>query len=57
LPNTQVGDSTAGTRNDNSAAPAIPSVAHPFLKADKAIRRIVIFYQDGTFTDYQPENA
>jgi transcriptional regulator with XRE-family HTH domain len=36
---------------------AIPAAAQPFLKADKAIRRIVIFYQDGTFTDYQPENA
>lgn len=35
----------------------LPAAAQPFLRADKAIRRIVIFYQDGTFTDYQPETA
>ncbi|WP_022824801.1 helix-turn-helix domain-containing protein [Hymenobacter norwichensis] len=55
LPNAQV--AAAGARNDNNTGPMVPSAAQPFLKADKAIRRIVIFYQDGTFTDYQPENA
>jgi len=47
-------------------APSVP-VAQALLTAaslpavlaaaptDKAIRRIIIFYQDGTFTDYQPE--
>ena len=48
---------TAGTEGGNKSGPTIPAAAQPFLKADKAIRRIVIFYQDGTFTDYQPENA
>ncbi|MDF7811841.1 helix-turn-helix transcriptional regulator [Hymenobacter sp. YC55] len=33
-----------------------PSAAQPFVEPGKAIRRIVIFYQDGTFTDYQPDN-
>jgi transcriptional regulator with XRE-family HTH domain len=38
--------------------PAAPAVELPLAalgKPGKAIRRIVIFYQDGTFTDYQPE--
>ncbi|HEX8349404.1 MAG TPA: helix-turn-helix domain-containing protein [Hymenobacter sp.] len=33
----------------------VPSAALAFAEPDKAIRRIVIFYQDGTFTDYRPE--
>lgn len=31
------------------------SLARAFAEPGKSIRRIVIFYQDGTFTDYQPE--
>lgn len=31
------------------------SLASAFAEPGKVIRRIVIFYQDGTFTDYQPE--
>lgn len=51
--------SNAGAERGNSSdvTVPVPSVAQPFLQANKAIRRIVIFYQDGTFTDYQPENA
>ncbi|UOG72977.1 hypothetical protein MTX78_12650 [Hymenobacter tibetensis] len=33
----------------------VPSQAQAFVEKNKAIRRIVIFYQDGTFTDYQPD--
>ena len=33
-----------------------PAAPLPFpVEAGKTIRRIVIFYQDGSFTDYQPE--
>jgi len=32
-----------------------PTAAQVFAEPGKSIRRIVIFYQDGTFTDYQPE--
>ncbi|HEX8428018.1 helix-turn-helix domain-containing protein [Hymenobacter sp.] len=46
------------------AAAAIPaatstaaaSIAQPFAEPGKVIRRIVIFYQDNTFTDYQPDS-
>ncbi|GAA3950361.1 helix-turn-helix domain-containing protein [Hymenobacter algoricola] len=43
-----------------AAAPAparvAPALASAFLSgSEKAIRRIVIFYHDGTFADYQPE--
>lgn len=31
------------------------SLASAFAEPGRVIRRIVIFYQDGTFTDYQPE--
>ena len=38
---------------------AAPPAAEPelalFAEPGKAIRRIVIFYRDGTFADYQPE--
>jgi transcriptional regulator with XRE-family HTH domain len=41
------------------APPAVPpadvALASAFVEPGKIIRRIVIFYQDGTFTDYQPE--
>ena len=36
-------------------SPADISLASAFVEPGKSIRRIVIFYQDGTFTDYQPE--
>ncbi|TGE06050.1 helix-turn-helix domain-containing protein [Hymenobacter fodinae] len=41
-------------------APAVAPLAAPipfqaFSEPGKSIRRIVIFYSDGTFTDYQPE--
>ncbi|TPG61717.1 helix-turn-helix domain-containing protein [Hymenobacter nivis] len=40
-----------------AAAPAgsIPPELALFAEPGKAIRRIVIFYRDGTFADYQPE--
>ncbi|WP_324678674.1 helix-turn-helix domain-containing protein [Hymenobacter sp. GOD-10R] len=38
-----------------TVAPIPPAAATAFAEPDKAIRRIVIFYQDGTFTDYRPE--
>lgn len=37
-------------------AGSVSSIAQPFAEPGKVIRRIVIFYQDGTFTDYQPDN-
>lgn len=40
------------------AADATPGAAHAsalFAGGDKPIRRIVIFYRDGSFADYQPE--
>lgn len=41
------------------AAPAkasgLPTLADVFGESGKAIRRIVIFYRDGSFADYQPE--
>lgn len=36
-------------------APGLPPEAALFAEPGKAIRRIVIFYRDGTFADYQPE--
>ena len=43
-----------------AVAPAPPPVASTspldaLVNTEKAIRRIVIFYRDGTFADYQPE--
>ncbi|SHJ25237.1 DNA-binding transcriptional regulator, XRE-family HTH domain [Hymenobacter daecheongensis DSM 21074] len=37
------------------AAASALSLATSLSQPDKAIRRIVIFYQDGTFADYRPE--
>lgn len=37
------------------APPAGADLAQALSAPDKHIRRIVIFYQDGTFADYQPE--
>ena len=37
-----------------ATTPAL-GVAQSVAEPNKAIRRIVIFYQDGTFSDYQPE--
>lgn len=34
---------------------AAPTLADVFGESGKAIRRIVIFYRDGSFADYQPE--
>ena len=49
----------AGPREPAAAAPAAAATPGPpleaLLSADKPIRRIVIFYRDGTFADYQPE--
>lgn len=45
----------------DSAVVAEPSIgaelARGLAEPGKRIRRIVIFYQDGTFTDYQPDTA
>ncbi|SFP96149.1 helix-turn-helix domain-containing protein [Hymenobacter arizonensis] len=45
-----------------SPAPVVPTIADGsataaalFARAEKPIRRIVIFYRDGSFADYQPE--
>ena len=38
-----------------STATGIPPELALFAEPGKAIRRIVIFYRDGTFADYQPE--
>jgi transcriptional regulator with XRE-family HTH domain len=38
-----------------SAASANPTAAALFAEGEKPIRRIVIFYKDGSFADYQPE--
>jgi len=38
-----------------TAPPAVASVASALPATDKAIRRIVIFYQDGSFSDFAPE--
>lgn len=38
-----------------AAAAAFTSPLAAFLEPGKKIKRIVIFYQDGTFGDYQPE--
>lgn len=38
----------------SAVAPALPNELAATVP-DKAIRRIIIFYRDGTFTDYQPE--
>lgn len=55
----------AGVAAAPVSAPAAPLAAAPagnippelalFAEPGKAIRRIVIFYRDGTFADYQPE--
>lgn len=57
-------DNAAGTTKPDTppqvppkgAIASVPdSTALAFAEPNKAIRRIVIFYQDGTFTDYRPE--
>jgi len=56
-------DSVATTQEHldaSEASASLPATPAPlpmqaFAELGKAIRRIVIFYQDGTFTDYQPE--
>ncbi|QNH63832.1 helix-turn-helix domain-containing protein [Hymenobacter sediminicola] len=40
----------------NLALPPAPPLLAQVADKEKAIRRIVIFYRDGTFTDYQPEH-
>lgn len=45
----------APTQPNNEAAPVPADAAAFLLQPGKAIRRIVIFYQDGSFADYQPE--
>lgn len=39
-----------------ATVPSDARLASAFAEPGKTIRRIVIFYQDGTFTDYQPES-
>ncbi|MGY2132326.1 hypothetical protein ACW9KT_08865 [Hymenobacter sp. HD11105] len=36
-------------------APSSPDLLSAFAEPGKTIRRIVIFYHDGTFSAYQPE--
>jgi len=47
---------TAPTSAASPTAPAVGPPRHTLPNPEKAIRRIVIFYHDGTFVDYQPEN-
>ena len=43
--------------SDSGRAASSPAtLAQPPVQPIKTIRRIVIFYQDGTFSDYQPES-
>jgi transcriptional regulator with XRE-family HTH domain len=49
---------TAPTSSEVSAPPSNPAAALSFLgEPGKAIRRIVIFYRDGSFSDYIPEGS
>ncbi|WP_210519415.1 helix-turn-helix domain-containing protein [Hymenobacter terricola] len=41
--------------DDVKSAVALPSAPALFVGIEKPIRRIVIFYRDGSFADYQPE--
>jgi hypothetical protein len=50
IPQSSYGES-AGPAVSVATAPLAPSV----FTADKPIRRIIIFYRDGTFSDFQPE--
>ncbi|WP_071843703.1 helix-turn-helix domain-containing protein [Hymenobacter sp. DG25A] len=56
---TPVATSFPVTPLPTTQAPHVPENASTFLSSlaepGKAIRRIVIFYQDGTFSAYQPE--
>ncbi|WP_245328193.1 hypothetical protein [Hymenobacter aquaticus] len=46
----------AQTGGQSAQAPAgLDTSVLAFAEPGKKIRRIVIFYQDGTFADYQPE--
>ena len=69
LPDTGPASSSQGNNRSESAAiesHKIPSaqltlpsdlpLVSQVVDKEKAIRRIVIFYRDGTFTDYQPES-
>lgn len=40
-----------------AAAPAGADLAYALAEPGKTIRRIVLFYQDGTFADFRPENG
>ncbi|MBC6698669.1 helix-turn-helix domain-containing protein [Hymenobacter puniceus] len=49
-------ETTVAKTNGAASAQSIDkSLAGALAEPGKLIRRIVIFYQDGTFTDYQPE--
>lgn len=47
----------SGESAKEPASPAGSELARSLATPGKGIRRIVIFYQDGTFADYQPEAA
>lgn len=56
----EAGSSTNAVPEEPTALPDAPAAASPtaaalFAGAEKPIRRIVIFYRDGSFADYQPE--
>ncbi|NVO33060.1 helix-turn-helix domain-containing protein, partial [Hymenobacter lapidiphilus] len=40
-----------------AATPAGADLAYALAEPGKTIRRIVLFYQDGTFTDFRPETG
>lgn len=48
-------DSSAPVAAPPSPAPAGADIAYALAEPGKRIRRIVLFYQDGTFADFQPE--
>ncbi|WP_240540691.1 hypothetical protein [Hymenobacter montanus] len=48
-------DNAPGTAAPAVVAPTDSTAAALFAGAEKPIRRIVIFYKDGSFADYHPE--
>jgi len=55
IPPASAPESPGRTEKSNPPAPMAADAAAFLLQPGKAIRRIVIFYQDGSFADYQPE--
>lgn len=54
-PSAAVAASQNAPQAPTAPAPASPDLLSAFAEPGKTIRRIVIFYHDGTFSAYQPE--